>query len=94
MNDRKPTSEEVIRNAIKKGTLLDVDIKNRDDYAVTAQHSTLGSIPQASLDKNVAHFKEIVKDYKAKNKIMYAKRSNTSVQNALLSWDVNEKQRA
>ena len=70
--DRKPSTEEVIKEAIKKGTLLDVDIKNRDDYAVTAQHYSLGSVSQTSLKENIARFKEKVNSFRQKNKIRYS----------------------
>lgn len=62
---RGMTTENAIEKAKKDGRLLDVDIKNRDDYAVTAQTSNLGGISQASLNANVSRFKEKVKGFLA-----------------------------
>ena len=67
--NRGKTTTETITQAALNGRLLDVDIKNRDDYAVTAQTINLGSISQTSLEKNIARFKEQVKTFKEKNRI-------------------------
>ena len=53
-----------------------MDIKNRDDYAVTTQPYILGSISQTSLDKYIAQFKNFVKEF-IKNKILYSKKSSS-----------------
>ncbi len=65
----------IIQNAVKKGTIL--DIKNRDDHAVTAQPYTLGGVSQSSLGKNISRFKQFVNEFKERNKIKYSKKSLT-----------------
>jgi hypothetical protein len=50
---------------------------------VTAQHYSLGSISQTSLDKNITRFKEEVNAFKRKNKIRYSLEDDVTEQRSV-----------
>lgn len=65
---------EIIRNAIKEGRVLDFNIKKRDDLSVIAESAGLGNITKSSLEKSLSQFLKEIKSFREKNKIQYADR--------------------
>ena len=76
--------DEIIKNAIKDGRVLDFDEKKRDDLSVIANTAGIGNITKSSLDRNITYFKKEVKAFKEKNNILYSERDPNSVSNRSL----------
>ncbi len=76
--------DEIIKNAIKDGRVLDFDEKKRDDLSVIANTAGIGNITKSSLTKNIAYFKKEVKAFKEKNNILYSERNPEAVSNRSL----------
>ncbi len=70
--------DEIIKNAIKDGRVLDYNAKKRDDLSVIAESAGLGNITKSSLKTNLARFRKEVNSFREKNKISYSRRNGTS----------------
>ena len=76
--------DEIIKNAIEDGRVLDYNEKRRDDLSVIAKPTRLGNITKSSLEKSIAQFRKKVNTFKEKNKISYSDRSSDTVSNRTL----------
>lgn len=72
--------DELIRNAIKEGRVLDFNKKERSSLSVIAQPAGLGNITDASLKKNLAQFQKEVKRFRESNHIRYQLKSATELE--------------
>ena len=72
--------DELIRNAIKDGRVLDYNKKERSNLSVIAQPAGLGNITEASLKKNLAQFQKEVKQFRESNNIRYQLKSATELE--------------
>lgn len=66
--------DEIIKNAIKDGRVLDYNAKKRDDLSVIAESAGLGNITKSSLEHNLSRFRKEVNSFREKNKISYQKK--------------------
>ncbi len=71
--------DELIRNAIKDGRVMDYNKKERSNLSVIAQPAGLGNITEASLKKNLAQFQKEVKQFRESNNIRYQLKSATEL---------------
>ena len=69
--DGRAGYDEIIKNAIKDGRVLNYNVKKRDDLSVIAESAGLGNITKSSLENNLSRFKKEVKSFREKNKISY-----------------------
>ena len=76
--------DEIIKNAIEDGRVLDYNEKRRDDLSVIAKPTRLGNITKSSLEKSISQFRKKVNAFKEKNKISYSDRSSDTVSNRTL----------
>ena len=72
--------DELIRNAIKDGRVMDYNKKERSNLSVIAQPAGLGNITEASLKKNLAQFQKEVKQFRESNNIRYQLKSATELE--------------
>ena len=72
--------DELIRNAIKDGRVMDYNKKERSHLSVIAQPAGLGNITEASLKKNLAQFQKEVKQFRESNNIRYQLKSATELE--------------
>lgn len=72
--------DELIRNAIKEGRVLDFNKKERSSLSEVAQSAGLGDITDASLKKNLAQFQKEVKQFRESNNIRYQLKSATELE--------------
>lgn len=72
--------DELIRNAIKDGRVMDYSKKERSNLSVIAQPAGLGNITEASLKKNLAQFQKEVKQFRESNNIRYQLKSATELE--------------
>lgn len=72
--------DELIRNAIKEGRVLDFNKKERSSLSEVAQSAGLGDITDASLKKNLAQFQKEVKRFRESNHIRYQLKSATELE--------------
>ncbi len=72
--------DELIRNAVNDGRVLDFNEKKRDDLSVIAKSAGLGNITKSSLEKSITHFRKEIKSFKEKNKILYSDRDREALE--------------